>query len=289
MTQGVRQADLADAFVTSCLAELQALKPGNVHIHAPGHGMEVRHFEDSARAAAPHIAAAGASVGYRILEATRASFAATGVNTNLGIILLTAPVARAAENATSPDDLRGALHTTLSTLDGSDAANTFAAIRLANPGGLGRVEDEDVAEPPHGTLRDAMALAADRDRIAHAYVTDFVDLFDFAVPVLRAARECSDTSNLAVTTLHMALLSEFLDTHIIRKFGTAAAEQVRADARRLRPMWHPATSSAAFASLMEFDTRLKSKGINPGTTADFVVATLFIENAQSLISIAQNA
>jgi triphosphoribosyl-dephospho-CoA synthase len=289
MTAGVAPAGLADAFVASCMAELQALKPGNVHVHAAGHGMEVRHFEESARAAAPHIAESGASVGRRILEATRASFAAAGVNTNLGIILLTTPIAKAIEKTHAPCGLRNSLRTVLATLDRADAADAFAAIRLANPGGLGRAESQDVAAPPTVTLREAMALAADRDRIARAYVTDYADVFDFALPVLRAARECSKTPNLSVTTLHMALLAEFPDTHIVRKHGAEVAEEIRAEAISLRPMWSPVPSSAAFASLMEFDSRLKARGINPGTTADFVVATLFMENAQTLISMDRNA
>lgn len=289
MTRQLRPADLADAFVASCMAELEALKPGNVHVHAAGHGMDVRHFRDSAIAAAPHIAAADAHVGRRILEATRASFEVAGVNTNLGIVLLAAPVARAAEQASVPDDLRACLRSVLSTLDISDAEDAFAAIRLANPGGLGRADAGDVADAPRMTLREAMALAAGRDRIARAYVTDYADLFDFALPALLDARKYSETSNLAVTTLHMALLAEFPDTHIARKHGAAVAERIRAEAADLRPMWHPATSSAAFASLMEFDARLKRSGINPGTTADFVVATLFIEAVLRLVSIAQNA
>ena len=48
-----------------------ALKPGNVHVHAGGHGMEAEQFEASAVAAAPFLAAAGATVGARILRARR--------------------------------------------------------------------------------------------------------------------------------------------------------------------------------------------------------------------------
>ena len=51
---------VARAFVAACEAELAAPKPGNVHHFAPGHGMEARDFIESARAAAPHIAAPGA-------------------------------------------------------------------------------------------------------------------------------------------------------------------------------------------------------------------------------------
>ncbi len=54
---------IAHAYIAACLAELEALKPGNVHRHAAGHGMDVADFETSARVSAPAIARAGARVG----------------------------------------------------------------------------------------------------------------------------------------------------------------------------------------------------------------------------------
>ena len=88
-------ATVAELFRLSCRAELEALKPGNVHIHAEGHGMTVADFLRSADAAAPCIAAAGAPVGTRILRAIEATRTAVGQNTNLGIVLLCAPIAAA--------------------------------------------------------------------------------------------------------------------------------------------------------------------------------------------------
>ena len=62
--------DIAAAFLAACAAELAALKPGNVHVHAAGHGMTVEDFA-AAPAAAPAIAAAGAPVGERVRRARR--------------------------------------------------------------------------------------------------------------------------------------------------------------------------------------------------------------------------
>ena len=73
-------AAIAAAFVAACRAELLALKPGNVHVHAAGHGMTVQDFERSAESAAPEIAASGRSVGERILAAVAATRAAVGVS-----------------------------------------------------------------------------------------------------------------------------------------------------------------------------------------------------------------
>src|SRR5436189_199128 len=65
----VRGALIRDAYLAACRTELRALKPGNVHDYAPGHGMNVADFEASAIASAPSLAAPGIGVGARILDA----------------------------------------------------------------------------------------------------------------------------------------------------------------------------------------------------------------------------
>lgn len=270
--------NIARDFREACHGELTALKPGNVHIHSDGHGMTVATFEAAAAAAAPHIADPAHSPGMRILRATQASFGVTGVNTNLGIVLLSAPLAKAAQEVRLDAGLRRRLADVLASLDYDDADLAFEAIRLANPAGLGKVEKGDVSgSNPRMTLLEAMHLAKYRDRIANAYVTAYADIFDFALPALAEARGLCERSDLAVTTLHMALLAEFPDSHILRKFGLKAATEVQQHARELSSLWKPVTPLKSFNALMEFDARLKALKLNPGTTADFVVATLFAE------------
>jgi triphosphoribosyl-dephospho-CoA synthase len=263
-----------DLFLAACRAELHALKPGNVHVHAGGHGMELRQFEASAEAAAPFIAAARLKVGERVLRAVEATLAAAGCNTNLGILLLSGPLAAAAQ-APPTGGYRDRVGRVLASLDDEDAAAVFEAIRRANPGGIGSVPDQDVALSPTVGLRRAMALAADRDRVARAYVTDFEEVFEFGLPALERARRQAADSALMVTTLHMAYLARAPDSHIARKFGGATAEEVRAEARRLKMLWDPVATSDTFEALLAFDAELKRRSLNPGTTADFVVATIF--------------
>ena len=88
---------VAAAYIAACLAELDAPKPGNVHRFAPGHRMEVADFVRSAEASAASIAASSAPVGIRVRAAVDATLKAVGQNTNLGIVLLCAPLAAAAE------------------------------------------------------------------------------------------------------------------------------------------------------------------------------------------------
>ncbi len=260
------------AFVSACRMELSALKPGNVHAHAGGHSMQVADFERSALAAAPHIAGPALGVGQKILAAAAATWDAVGCNTNLGILLLCAPLAKAAE---AGGELQASLSRVLAGLSVADADAAFRAIALMNPAGLGRAPEGDVAAPATITLREAMALAAGRDRIARAYVTGYEDIFEFAVPELHRAQSHAASPDLAVTTLHMALLARFPDSHIARKHGVEVAAGIRAEAATLLPLCQPVATAKSVAGLLAFDGDLKARGLNPGTTADLVVATLF--------------
>jgi len=269
------------AYIEACLAELDAPKPGNVHRFASGHRMEVADFVRSAGASAAAIAARGARVGTRVRAAVDATLKAVGQNTNLGIILLCAPLAAAAEVEDAP--LRPALARVLDGLDRADAHDVFAAIAAANPGGLGRVPRHDVNAPAVVTLREAMAEAADRDRIARQYVTAYDDVFSLGLPALETARQRRIEARWSTLAVYLTFLAGIPDTHIARKFDAATAEAIRREAVDWRDAFAAAADPEAIAdSLLGWDTTLKSRGINPGTSADLTVATLF---ASSLLAI----
>ena len=116
---------------------MQAPKPGNVHVFAAGHGMEAKDFIDSAHVAAVPLATPGIDVGARIFAAVEATFARVGQNTNLGIILLCAPLAQAALDFPG-EDLPLGVARVLKGLTRADAELAFKAIARANPGGTWR-------------------------------------------------------------------------------------------------------------------------------------------------------
>src|SRR5258707_11611761 len=87
-----RAAALREAFLAACAGELRALKPGNVHVHAAGHGMAVADFERSAAVAAEPLCRPRAPIGAPIRDAVPATRAPVGIKTNLGILLLPAPL-----------------------------------------------------------------------------------------------------------------------------------------------------------------------------------------------------
>lgn len=266
-------AIVADLYRAACLAELDALKVGNVHAYAAGHRMEVADFVTSAEVSAPHLARAGASIGTRVRGGVEATISAVGQNTNLGILLLCGPIALASETA---GWLQQRMSAVLSSLDERDGADVFAAIRHANPGGLGTAQRHDVTEASTSVaLGAAMAEAAPRDRIARAYVTGFDDVFSVGLPALEAARRLDLSANWATTAIHLAFLTSIPDSHIARKYGAETAEKVRREAAgalggidlRREPV----------DVLLAHDRVLKEAGLNPGTSADFTVATLFAD------------
>src|SRR5262245_21883585 len=267
---------IAQAFVAACRDELQALKPGNVHVFADGHGMTANDFVRSAAVAAGPLTQPGAKVGARILGAVQATHAAVATNTNLGIILLCAPLAAAAENG--PADLRVAVARVLADLDIEDAEFAFRAITLASPGGLGTAARHAVRAPATVSLRTAMAGAAAGDRIARQYVTDFEDVFVTGADALAGA--CRRGRDRAAMEVFLAFLAAFPDSHIVRKHGPLKAEEVRRLALNLCAQLPAAQPAQLMDRLLDWDRQLKRNGINPGTSADLTVATLFAAHLQ---------
>lgn len=275
-------AAIAAAFAGACRDELDAPKPGNVHRFADGHRMTTSDFIRSAEAAAGPLTRSGLGVGMRIDGAVEATFAAVGTNTNLGIILLCAPLAAAAERGRA--DLPAALAEVLEALDRADADLAFRAIARASPAGLGRAERHDVFAPATVTLKQAMAEAADRDRVARQYATDFDDVFSLGEPSLTNALPRMPHPRWAALAVYLTFLSSFPDSHIARKHGWIVAEQTRRAATGLRARWDACdTPERLLPDVLAWDAVLKARGINPGTSADLTVATLFVHRLRNIL------
>lgn len=259
---------LSAAFEAACLAELQAIKPGNVHVFADGHNMVVDDFVNSARAAASVIALPELTVGQRILRAVEATWDAVGCNTNLGIVLLAAPLLHAALSGLSVAEV-------LERLTQEDASLAFCAILRASPAGLGDSPRHDVRQTAQVTLLEAMRTAAARDRIAYQYATAYQDVFGFAVPRYREAYGRWGSAHWAATAVYLGLLARFPDSHVARKYGEAAAASLRQQAEKYEnALLGSDNPENCLADLLGFDKQLKAQGLNPGTSADLTVATL---------------
>ena len=270
---------IADAYVAACRLEVRTLKPGNVHIHAGGHGMTVEDFERSAMASAPYIADPQMFVGEKIRAAVATTLEAVGTNTNLGIILLSAPLAAAAGPRARGDSLPERLTHILETLDHRDSREAFRAIAQAKPAGLGAAATGDVTSepPPHLNLLEAMRLAADRDLIAAQYAHTYRDVFRLTEAFERE-RTAGLTAEAALAKVFLTEMAAQPDTHVARKYGRPVAENLRARAQarleRLGDLRDPYRLDI-FSDLIAFDAELKAEGLNPGALADLMAAAAF--------------
>jgi triphosphoribosyl-dephospho-CoA synthase len=266
---------VAGAAQLACVLEASAEKPGNV---TPSHDFDDTSYEDMLRsgiALGPELGHAGErGVGETVLAAVRASRDAAGANTNLGIALLLAPLARA---AVIGGPLRERLGEVLGALTLDDARDAYAAIRLAGAGGLDEPVEHDVRDEPRVTLREAMAAAAQRDTIAAEYVTDHAVSFELGLPALADALGEGLRPRDAVVELALRLLAAVPDTLIARKRGADAAGRVAAGARRVLAAGG-VRSARGRTALAGFDASLRQDGnaLNPGATADLVTAVLFV-------------
>lgn len=256
----------------ACELEVLSPKPGNV---CPGHDFEDASADDflkSAAAIAPVLASSQPSLGLSILKAVQATRNIVSHNTNLGIVLLIAPLARVPENLSLVYGINEVLEGT--TVE--DSMHVYKAIRLASPGGLGNAESQDVQSLPTETLTACMQLAADRDLIARQYVTGFRDVLTTGFDLLKAAQQSVACQKSQVTTLALRLLSMFPDSLIQRRCGEAEAITVQQKAQQIIDAGWP-DSGGSESLYAKFDDYLRKDGHhrNPGTTADMVAAILF--------------
>lgn len=267
---------------TACLWEATAPKAGNVH---PDAGFDDLTYDDFVRSAAPTARALAQvrqlGISQVILNAVRETKSEVANNTNLGIILLLAPMV-----AVKPDrKLSQALPGLLDSLDISDSRKIYEAIRLAQPGGMGEVPEEDLQDCPTQPFREIMRLAADRDMIARQYANSFQDILDFGLQRLQFWwTHCPRQRNQALVGLHLDWIAHVPDSLIQRKCGLEAAKEASRRALAVLQLGWPGNSNSREA-FHEFDTWLRDDGHrrNPGTSADLVAATIYAGFHEGLI------
>jgi len=274
--------DVAAAAQLACLLEATAPKPGNV---SPGRSFGDLTYEDlliSAAAIGGPLAGIGTRpLGTTIRLAIEATRRWTRSNTNLGMVLLLAPLARAAllagKDAVRYSELRDVLRHVLDQTTVDDAREVYAAIRLAAPGGLGHVHQQDVADEPTVTLLEAMRLGAGRDGIAHEYASGFATTFETAAPALRRARSDGLSWNDAIVETFLTTLAATPDSHVARRGGAVLAADVsRRACSALAAGGVRAEEGRRAIADMDRALRDPQHLANPGTTADLTAAAIFV-------------
>jgi len=268
-------ATLARYVKLSCLWEVTAPKAGNVHPHASFADCCYEDFVRSSEIVAPVISRANErGVSRTILDAVRITQDEVGKNTNLGIILLLAPLAAAAARGRIEKHITDVID----ELTVQDSIAIVQAIRLAAPGGLGQADRQDVHSEPDINVRTLMSLAESRDHIARQYARDFADVLGFGVESIASWQQRFPSErDIVIVGSHLEWIARYTDTLISRKCGQEIGREVAMRAERILDLGWPESEDACRV-FQDLDDWLRSDGnrLNPGTTADLIVASLFV-------------
>jgi triphosphoribosyl-dephospho-CoA synthase len=166
--------------------------------------------------------------------------------------------------------------------------NSVKEFSLGDPGSTAELRAQGV------TLYELMDIARDYDLIANEWISGFGRCLEGARSITEfmqarnpgagdSASSCSGTGmNEAIVYTFLKLLSRHRDTFIQTKFDKATADYVSSRAGKILSSWEESSGNNTrdFAALLpavqEFDSELLRKRINPGSTADIIIAGLFI-------------
>jgi len=268
--------ELNNLYLHVCQLDVQSLKPGNISVYSNSKDLSVDDFLNSAKVSAAAITDPKSTLGLRILNATSATQAAVGTNTNLGMVLLMAPIVQSKLEMLEGEDIREAITRILEATTVQDAVEVYQAIRLAKPGGMGHQNIQDISEEPNVSLLNTMKIAADRDLIAAQYSNSFKDILSFGVPRYLGLMKKWGDEKWATTGLFLSYLRHYPDSLIERKFGLLKAREISDMISDLEMELCRSDSPGRYeAQLLEIDSQLKRNLINPGTSADLTAASIF--------------
>ena len=268
--------DLKTAYLFSCKKDIELIKPGNVNLLSSHKDTKAQDYLDSAILSSKELFNQNHSFGKRILESVKVTRAQINVNTNLGIILLCAPVIQAYIDFNLLD-LREGIKKTLATTSIKDTHDLCAAINVSSPGGLGDRDMYDTASYPNASIKEIMNYSQEYDRISYQYSHNFSDIFDFIIPKLEFLNQRYESLDISLSLLFIEILAKIPDSHISRKFGDKIAKKTSNNAYDLLKILDREYDPDYLAkALNNLDYEYKKKGINPGTTADLLVASLMI-------------
>lgn len=278
----------------ACVLEATARKAGNVHPWTAFDDVDYAAFVRSARAIRSPLAnTASTGIGPAVLAAVHATQQVTATNTNLGIILVLAPLASAVGDGLSdrePGTLVSAIAAAVeSKLQGTtvdDAVAVYAAIRAAKPGGLGAADQADVHDQPTQSLREVMALARSWDLIAEQYASGYAELLKLADEWWQRTAELPAPRGIPLWErrllwLQLRWMAAHGDTLIARKCGATSNQAARDQATLLLESWPTAAAEEGpfLQAWQAFDAWLRADGHrrNPGTTADSIAGCVLVE------------
>lgn len=273
-------------------------KPGNVHRTQNFSDMTYEDFLISASVLRENleIVAYNASkyypnlldkifLGEAILRSVRSTNKLVNTNTNLGISMLMIPLSAgfgALHDSENIYNLPKIVDIIMKNTRPDDAVAVSKAIVLAKAGGLNKTAKYDVNNSNtlneivdnQINLYDLFKMSAKYDRISYELVNGLPLISQYGFPTFTKYEE-EYSRNDVTLEIFLTILSNVPDTLINRKYGEEVANLVSSRARRILKETEINTEER-LKQLKDFDEYLISKNYNPGTTADFTAASLFV-------------
>ena len=268
--------NIQSAYLFSCHKDIELIKPGNVNIISPHKDTNARDYIESSVLSSKILFQEKLTLGERILESVKITRKKIKTNTNLGIILLCAPIIHAIIKFKDLE-LRDGIKMTLSSSTPKDTLDICSAINISSPGGLGKRDVYDTNSLPDVSVKEIMDYSAKYDRISYQYSNNYIDIFDFIIPRLIFLIKKHGSLDISLSLMFIEILAKIPDSHITRKLGDKISKKTSNHANDLLKILDKESSHEYLTNqLSKLDYEYKKKGINPGTTADLLLASLMI-------------
>ncbi|MCE8424691.1 MAG: triphosphoribosyl-dephospho-CoA synthase [Candidatus Methanoperedens sp.] len=257
-------------------------KPGNIDRDHNYSDTRFEHFLASAVGVYPVMekaAGSGSGVGALIrgsvLESSKWQ---KGGNTHFGAFILLVPLVMAAGKCEDRTCLLSQVKKIVRETSSEDAIEFFRAFSEAKVK-VKQVTDLDLndqssikkIEAHRLTLFEMMEISGSYDIIAAEWINGFEKTFDCAISIQNKIRKYC--INDAVVLTFMELLSQNKDTFIQTKFDRKKAEEVSLMAKKIL---EKGDIDDVRDEICLFDEKLLKEGVNPGSTADIIIAGLFV-------------
>lgn len=268
-------------------------KPGNVDRDHNYPDTHFEHFLASAVSVYPVLKKASADnkdIGKYIHEAVVESAKwQSGGNTHFGAFILLIPLVMAAGKLRtqidgSPGIFPELEQCTMELVKDTSADDSVELYRAFSKAGVrtNNVDDLDLADPASidvirargTTLYQLMEISSSYDMIAREWTIGFQLTFECANSILEKYRSMSINDALVMTFLE--ILAGNTDTFIKTKFDLERAKEISGRARDIVESINSSGFEIAKPDIEQFDEQLLSEGINPGSTADIIIAGLFV-------------
>lgn len=205
-----------------------------------------------------------------------------GNNTNLGIIILFAPLSAAAGMSSDVRVLRQNVERVMKATTSKDAINLYDAINAADAGGMGEQEELDVADSEARgriikediSMFKVFEMSAKWDLLSSELTTGMPVTFETGYPIFKETKSTYGLNKATVQTF-ITILARNPDTLISRKYGMDTARIVTADADSILQNGGILNAQGELL-IREFDKQLLRNKFNPGTTADITAASIMV-------------